>query len=199
MVSLAKKKISLSKIYSGLNFSNNSDFKVFIDLSLTNSRSIVVNVTGNVTAPDTYTISSLASVLNVLYAAGGPNESGSYRNIKISRNGEIVKNIDLYDYFSSGKLEYFTLRDQDIIIVPNYENRVFVNGEIKKTGIFETKTGETLKDLMNFTGGISSFGFKEKLFVKSTDGLMRKIEDVNIKDFSKFILKDGDIIEFINI
>ena len=103
-----KIKISLSKIYSGLNFSNNSDFKVFIDLSLTNSRSIVVNVTGNVTAPDTYTISSLASVLNVLYAAGGPNESGSYRNIKISRNGEIVKNIDLYDYFSgSRRIFYF--------------------------------------------------------------------------------------------
>ena len=102
---------------------------MFLDLSLINTRSIVVNVAGNVVAPDTYTVSSLSSVLNVLYAAGGPNESGTFRNIRIIRDGIQVKSIDLYDYFSSGKLETFSLRDQDVINVPNYENRVFVNGE----------------------------------------------------------------------
>ena len=196
-ISEAKNKLlkSLSKIYSGLTFSNNSIYKVYIDLSLTKSRSIVVNVTGNVIAPDTYTISSLASVLNVLYAAGGPDESGSYRNIKVIRGGKEIRNIDLYDYFSSGQLETFSLRDQDVINVPNYENRVFVNGEFKTTGVFELKENENIIDLMGFNGGISSFGYKEKLFVKRTDGYKRKIENVIIQNFKDFKLKDGDIIE----
>jgi protein involved in polysaccharide export with SLBB domain len=190
-----KLKISLSKIYSGLNSPSNSSLKVFLDLSLISSRSIVVNVTGNVLAPDTYTISSLASVLNVLYAAGGPNQTGSYRNIKVLRGGKEVKAIDLYEYFSSGQLESFSLRDQDIIYVPNYENRVFVNGEFKNTGIFETKNGEKISDLINYNGGISSFGFKEKIFVKRTDGFNRTIEDIDSDDFMNFELEDGDILE----
>ena len=196
-VSEAKNKLkkSLSKIYSGLNFSDSSSFKVFLDLSLVNTRSIVVNVTGNVVAPDTYTISSLSSVLNVLYAAGGPNESGTFRNIKIIRGGEEIKNIDLYDYFSSGKLETFSLRDQDIINVPNYENRVFVNGEFKTTGIFETKNDEKISDLIKYNGGISSFGYKDKIFIKRIDGLNRKIEDIDSEKFKNFVLRDGDIVE----
>lgn len=185
----------LSKIYSGLILSNNSDFKTYLDISLINNRSIVVNVTGNVVAPDTYTISSLASILNVLYAAGGPNESGSFRNIRLIRNGKTINNIDLYSYFTNGELDPFSLRDQDIILVPNYENRVFVNGEFKNTGIFELKNNEKLSDLISFNGGVSSFGFKEKLFIKRTDGLNRKIDNVSSKNFSNFILKDGDIIE----
>ena len=196
-ISQAKIKLKrvLSKIYSGLNSSNESQFKVFLDVSLTTTRSIIVNVTGNVNAPDTYTISSLASVLNVLYAAGGPSDSGSYRNIKIIRDGKTIKNVDLYDYFSKGELESFSLRDQDIILVPNYENRVFVNGEFKNKGIFEIKRNENINDLLLFTGGISSFGFKDKLFIKRTDGINRRIEDVNIDKFMNFNLKDGDIIE----
>ena len=178
-----------------MNSSDSSSFKVFLDLSLINTRSIVVNVTGNVVAPDTYTISSLSSVLNVLYAAGGPNESGTFRNIKIIRGGEEIKNIDLYDYFSSGKLETFSLRDQDIINVPNYENRVFVNGEFKTTGIFETKNDEKISDLIEFNGGIASFGYKDKIFIKRINGLNRKIEDVDSENFKNFKLKDGDIIE----
>ena len=102
-------------------------------------------MTGNVVAPDTYTVSSLSTVLNVLYAAGGPNESGSYRNIKVIRNGKNIKTIDLYDYFSEGIYESFSLRDQDVILVPNYEKRIFINGEFKNKGIFEVKDGEKLK------------------------------------------------------
>ena len=196
-VSEAKNKLkrSLSKIYSGLNSSDSSSFKVFLDLSLINTRSIVVNVTGNVVAPDTYTVSSLSSVLNVLYAAGGPNESGTFRNIKIIRGGKELKSIDLYDYFSSGKLETFSLRDQDIINVPNYESRVFVNGEFKTTGIFEIKNDEKISNLIEFSGGIASFGFKDKIFIKRVNGLNRKIEDVDLENFKNFKLKDGDIIE----
>ena len=190
-----KLKRSLSKIYSGINSSQNSEFKVYLDLSLLNTRSIVVNVTGNVVAPDTYTVSSLSTVLNVLYAAGGPNESGSYRNIKVIRNGKNIKTVDLYDYFSDGIYESFSLRDQDVILVPNYEKRIFINGEFKNKGIFEVKDGEKLSDLIKYSGGISSFGVKEKLFINRNDGLFRQVEDVKKSDFSEYILNDGDIIE----
>jgi len=193
----AKNKLirSLSKIYSGINSKQNSEFKVYLDLSLLNTRSIVVNVTGNVVAPDTYTVSSLSTVLNVLYSAGGPNEIGSYRNIKVIRNGKNIKTIDLYDYFSKGIYETFSLRDQDVILVPNYEKRIFINGEFKNKGIFEVKDGEKLSDLMKYTGGISSFGVKEKLFVKRNDGLFRQTEDVKKSNFNDYNLNDGDIIE----
>jgi len=196
-ISEAKNKLkrSLSKIYSGINSAQNSEFKVYLDLSLLNTRSIVVNVTGNVVAPDTYTVSSLSTVLNVLYAAGGPNESGSYRNIKIIRNGKNIKTIDLYDYFSEGIYESFSLRDQDVILVPNYEKRIFINGEFKNKGIFEVKNGEKLSDLIKYSGGISSFGVKEKLFIKRNDGLFRQAEDVKKSNFSDYNLNDGDIIE----
>jgi len=190
-----KLKRSLSKIYSGINSSQNSEFKVYLDLSLLNTRSIIVNVTGNVVAPDTYTVSSLSTVLNVLYAAGGPNESGSYRNIKVIRNGKNIKTVDLYDYFSDGIYEAFSLRDQDVILVPSYEKRIFINGEFKNKGIFEVKDGEKLIDLINYSGGISSFGVKDKLFIKRNDGLFRKTEDVKKSNFSDYILNDGDIIE----
>ena len=190
-----KLKRSLSKIYSGINSKQDSEFKVYLDLSLLNTRSIVVNVTGNVVAPDTYTVSSLSTVLNVLYAAGGPNETGSYRNIKVIRNGKTTKTIDLYDYFSEGVYESFSLRDQDVILVPNYEKRIFVNGEFKNIGIFEVKDGEKLNDLIKYSGGISSFGVKEKLFIKRNDGLFRQVEDVKKSNFDDYNLNDGDIIE----
>jgi len=196
-ISEAKNKLerSLSKIYSGINSKQDSDFKVYLDLSLLNTRSIVVNVTGNVVAPDTYTVSSLSTVMNVLYAAGGPSESGTYRNIRVIRNGKNIKTIDLYDYFAEGVYESFSLRDQDVILVPSYEKRIFIDGEFKNKGVFEVKDNEKLNDIIKYSGGISSLGVKEKLFITRNDGLFRKVDDVNKSDFSDYILNDGDIIE----
>jgi protein involved in polysaccharide export with SLBB domain len=89
-------KSRLSKIYTGLNSSNPIE-KVDLELSLQKARTIVVNITGQVMAPGTYTISGFSSVLNALYAAGGPNEVGTYRDIKVIRSGNIVYSVDLYD------------------------------------------------------------------------------------------------------
>ena len=70
---------------------------------------------------------------------GGPSEAGSYRNIKVIRNGKNIKSIDLYDYFSDGIYESFSLRDQDVILVPNYKKRIFVNGEFKTKGFLKLR------------------------------------------------------------
>ena len=187
-----KLKSRLSKIYSGINSNVN---KVFFDLSLSNSRSIIINIAGNVTAPGTYTLSSLTSPLNAIYAAGGPSESGSYREINIIRGGEKVHSIDLYNYFVKGQLKSFSLRDQDVILIPSYENRVFLHGEFKKDGIYELKENETISDLLFFSGGISSFGVKKEVYIKTVEGINKSVKTVYKDYFKKYVLKDGDIIE----
>ena len=187
-----KLKDKLSKIYSGINSSFN---KVFFDLTLLNSRSIVVNIAGNVVGPGTYTLSSLANPLNALYAAGGPNENGSYREITVIRGGKEVHSIDLYDYFIKGALKSFSLRDQDIILIPSYKNRIFLSGEFKTIGVFELKDSETISDLLLYNGGISSRGVKNQVYVEKVDGLSKSVSTVEKKNFKEFILNDGDIVE----
>ena len=187
-----KLKDKLSKIYSGINSSFN---KVFFDLTLLNSRSIVVNIAGNVVGPGTYTLSSLANPLNALYAAGGPNDNGSYREIVVIREGKEVHSIDLYDYFIKGSLKSFSLRDQDIILVPSYKNRVFLSGEFKTIGVFELKDSESMSDLLLYSGGISSKGVKNKIYLERVDGLSKSVSTVGKKNFEQFVLNDGDIVE----
>ena len=193
-IAQAKQKLKdrLSKIYSGINSNFN---KVFFDLSLLNSRSIVVNIIGNVVGPGTYTLSSLANPLNALYAAGGPNENGSYREITVIRGGKEVHSIDLYDYFIKGALKSFSLRDQDIILVPSYKNRIFLSGEFKTIGMFELKESESISDLLLYNGGISSRGVKNQVYVEKVDGLSKSVRTVEKKDFKEFILNDGDFVE----
>ena len=192
MEAKSKLKDRLSKIYSGLNSNYN---KVFIDVSLLSSRSIIVNITGNIQAPGTYTLSSLISPLNAIYAAGGPSDNGSYRDIKILRGGKEIHSIDLYDYFVKGGLKSFSLRDQDVILIPSYKKRVFLNGEFKTNGIFEVKENESVSDLLLYNGGIASFGTKSEIYIERIDGLGKSIKTVSKNDFKTFLLNDGDIIE----
>ena len=146
-------------------------------------------------SPGTYTLSSLANPLNALYAAGGPNENGSYREITIIRGGKEVHSIDLYDYFIKGALKSFSLRDQDIILVPSYKNRIFLSGEFKTIGVFELKDSESISDLLLYSGGISSRGVKNQVYVEKVDGLSKSVSTVGKKNFEEFILNDGDIVE----
>ncbi len=187
-----KLKNKLSKIYSGINSNYN---KVFFDVSLLNNRSIVINITGNVVAPGTYTLSSLTNPLNALYAAGGPSENGSYREVKIIRAGKEVHSLDLYNYFVKGTLKNITLRDQDVILVPTYKNRIYLSGEFKTKGIFELKENESISDLLLYNGGISSSGIKNGLYIERVDGVFKKAIGVEKENFDKFILNDGDNIE----
>ena len=193
-ISEAKYKLEsrLSKIYSGLKSNVN---KVFFDLSLLKTRSIVVNITGNVIGPGTYTLSSLSNPLNALYAAGGPSDNGSFRDIKIIRGQKEVHSVDLYDYFVKGELVPFSLKDQDVILVPTYKNRILAEGSFKEKGLFELKENETINDLLFFSGGISSLGYKEKVFINRVNGLNRENKSVSIENYKNFKLKDGDNIE----
>ena len=188
-------KQRLSKIYTGLN-TNNPIEKVDLELSLQKARSIVVNITGQVEAPGTYTISGFSSVLNALYAAGGPNDVGTYRDINIIRNGRVVHNVDLYDYFSNGIYPNIYLRDQDVILVKPYEIETELVTGFKQLALFEIKKDEVVSDLINLSGGASSNSYKSKLFIERFDDFSQKIVEVNEKDFNDTKLNDGDKISF---
>ncbi|MDC0553811.1 SLBB domain-containing protein [Flavobacteriaceae bacterium] len=194
-INSAKKRLikSLSKLYTGL-LSSDELNKVELDLSLSKARSVVVNITGQVTAPGTYTISGFSSALNALYAAGGPNEVGSYRNIKLLRNGKVYKTIDLYDYFVGGVYPNLYLRDQDVILVESYSNLVNIDNGFKINGLFEIKEDEKLSDLIKFSGGFSSNSYKDKVFINRIDSYSRSIVEYSLENYDKANLKDGDLI-----
>ena len=194
-INSAKKRLikSLSKLYTGL-LSSDELNKVELDLSLSKARSVVVNITGQVTAPGTYTISGFSSVLNALYAAGGPNQVGSYRNIKLLRNGKVYKTIDLYDYFVGGVYPNLYLRDQDVILVESYSTLVNIYNGFKINGLFEIKEDEKLSDLIKFSGGFSSDSYKDKVFINRIDSYSRSIVEYSLENYDKANLKDGDLI-----
>ena len=186
-------KNRLSKLYAGL-VSSDELSKVDIDVSLQKARSVVINITGKVTAPGTYTISGFSSVLNALFAAGGPNDIGTFRNIKLIRNGMVNKTIDLYDYFVNGIYPSVYMRDQDIILVEAYNKQVNVSSGFKTNVLFEIKEEEKLSDLIKFSGGFSSNSYKDKVFINRIDSYSRSIVEYSLENYDKANLKDGDLI-----
>lgn len=194
----ARSKIlrNLQQIYSGINLTNPSEGNTFADVSLGNVRSINVSVIGEVRQPGSYTISSLATVFNLLYAAGGPNRSGSWREIQVIRGDSIVHTFDLYDLLVYGnQKDNIRLRDQDVIKIPPYINRIELTGEVKRPGLFEMKEGETLEDLMTFTGGFSSNAYKDRIVVHRKTNIQRSVSDVDWPEGGDFVLQNGDEIE----
>ena len=197
----AERKIrnEFSSIYTGLSPDSPNESKVYLDVNLQKARSIVVNITGSVEAPGTYTISGFSSVLNALYAAGGPTENGSYRDISILRNGKTVTSIDLYDYFVKGTYPSFFLNDQDVIVVAPHHKRITVGGAFKNTGRFETLENETIEDLLSYTGGFSSTAYKKAVYVDRVVDLQREIIKIEHNAYVTAQLSDGDTVEAKNV
>ena len=182
----------LAGIYSGLRGNNPN---TFIQVTLGDIRSINISIIGEVTAPGTYTLTSLATVFNALYAAGGPDENGTYRSIKVLRNGEVQREVDLYNFLSTGDLSgNISLKDQDIIKVDPYINRITVKGEVKRTGLFETKEGETVADLLDYAGGFTQNAFRKRIKIERTTPTERSIIDVSYPEEAETVLQSGDIV-----
>lgn len=182
----------LATIYSGL---KGPEKNTFIQVSLGSVRSIKVSIVGEVKLPGTYTLSSLSTVFNALYAAGGPDEDGTYRSIQILRDGEIHQEVDLYDFLVHGDLSgNIVLKDQDIIKIGSYQNRITVQGETKRIGLFETLDGETFNDLLNYTGGFNQFAYKNRVKVERKTDTEKKIIDIHYPEQGNMELRSGDII-----
>lgn len=194
----AKKRIvdRLSKIYVGLKSYNGAAPNTTATVSLGSIRTIRVTVLGEVVAPGSYSMSSLSRVMNALYLSGGPNENGTFRDIRVIRDKRLIAQVDLYDLLTSGNLrQNVSLQDQDIIQVGAYKSRIEVVGRIRKPAIFENLPSESLEKIINEYGnGFSPDAYRQMLKIQRFTDKDLKLIDLNYDLLSSFYPKSGDII-----
>ena len=186
----AKVKIieRLKNIFAGLRNGSLS-----ADITLGDVRSIKVTIVGEVVSPGTYTVSSLASAFNALYLSGGPSSNGSFRNIQVFRNNELVKTIDIYDFLLRGTLvDNINLNDQDVILVPLFSKKVEIDGEVKRKGIFELKEKDNFSNLLSYAGGYTEQAYTASINVNRNTNRERKILTFNPEMESNFPTLNGD-------
>ena len=172
---------------------NTDGANTFVSVSLSQIRSIKVNIVGEVVAPGTYTLPSFATLFNALYAAGGVNEIGSLRGIKVYRNSKEVAKLDVYDYLLNGKYNTnIRLEENDMVIVSPYDQLAVVRGKVKRNRIFEMKKGETLQQLLNMAGGFTGDAYKKDVRIKRKADSRYQIATVTEDKYPTFAMMDGD-------
>ena len=182
----------LGRIMSTLS-GNTDGANTFVSVSLSQIRSIKVNIVGEVVAPGTYTLPSFATLFNALYAAGGVNEIGSLRGIKVYRNSKEVAKLDVYDYLLNGKYNTnIRLEENDMVIVSPYDQLAVVRGKAKRNRIFEMKKGETLQQLLNMAGGFTGDAYKKDVRIKRKADSRYQIATVTEDKYPTFAMMDGD-------
>ncbi|MXV16688.1 polysaccharide biosynthesis/export family protein [Hufsiella ginkgonis] len=164
-----------------------------LNITLGNIRSIKILLVGEIVKPGTYTLPSLATIFNALYASGGPGPNGSLREIELIRNNRVIKHLDVYDFLLNGsQADNLMLKDQDIVRVPTYKVRVEITGEIKTPAKFEILPGETLKDVVRFAGGFTNEAYIDKIGTIQIIGQERQLVDVTEADYANYIPLRGD-------
>lgn len=164
-----------------------------VKVSLGNIRSINVILQGQLIRPGTYTLPSLATVFNALYAAGGPSDVGSFRQIEVMRDNKVIRRVDLYDFLVKGsQKDNIALRDQDVVRVPAYKIRVQLKGEVKIPALFEVLPGEKLQNVLDFSGGFTDDAYTKRIKVDRVNDQQREISDVLEKDYNTYVPARGD-------
>ncbi len=164
-----------------------------VNITLGNIRSIKVTLLGEVKKPGTYTLPSLATVFNALYASGGPSARGSFRNIEVIRGNKVVDTLDIYDFLNHGDLRSnILLADQDIIRIPIYSKRVTLRGAFKRTGIFEVANKETLQDVIDFAGGFTDEAATDYISAIQLTSTQRRVADIPESQFATFVPRNAD-------
>jgi len=180
----------LRQAYSSLNRPGGGTYST---ITLGNVRSIQVMITGEVTRPGSYTLSSLSTAFNALYQSGGPNSNGSYRKIEVLRNNKVIRIIDLYGFLVDANLkDNISLQDQDIILIRPYEKRVELSGAVKHPGLFEVKEGETFKDILRYAGGYTPDAYSSSIQFRRNTGKELKVGSVLDSETSTLIPENGD-------
>lgn len=167
-----------------------------VNLSLGTTRSIVVQVFGEVVTPGNYTLSALSTAFNALYAAGGISDIGTLRSINVFRNGKNIAEIDVYDYIFNGTTTgNIRLQDNDVISVGTYNAIVNVQGKVKRPMLYELNENETLSSALNYSGGFAGDAYSEKIRVVRKNGREYSLFTVDRKDMGTFVMHDGDCIQ----
>ena len=182
----------LSKIYSGI---DGNDASTQVKLTLGNIRSIQINIMGEVKLAGTYMLSAFSTVFHALYRAGGINEIGTLRSIKVNRYGKTIADIDVYDLIMKGKMnDGIRLQEGDVINVSTYLSLVRISGKVKRPMIYEMKPTETLKNILDYAGGFTGDAYKQSVRIIRKTGREYQVFTVDEMDYGVFKLEDGDEI-----
>ena len=166
-----------------------------IRLTVGQTKTIMVNVMGEVKAPGTYTLSAFATVFHALYMAGGINDLGTLRNIKVYRNNRLVTVVDIYDYILNGKLTgNVRLADNDVIVVGPYDCLVNITGKVKRPMFYEMKKNESINSLLKYSGSFTGDAYKKSVRVNRKTGREYSVYNVEEFDFASFRIADGDSV-----
>ncbi len=193
----------LGRVYSGVRRGANATTR--FDVTVANVRANQVYVVGEVSQPGAYQISSLGTVFTALYAAGGVTERAKLRGVEVQRLGKRVATLDLYDYLLRGDTRNdIRLETGDVIFVPIHESRVRMRGAVLRPAVYETKTGETLADMLAAAGGFRPDAALERVKVerflppdaRGTQTTARVTIDVPMTKgvAPRFTLEDGDVV-----
>lgn len=164
-----------------------------ITLTVGETRSIQVQVMGEVMVPGTYTLSALSSAFNALYAAGGISEIGTLRDIKVFRQGRVVSTIDVYDYILNGNTKGdIRLADNDVIVVGPYECLVNIRGKVKRPMFYEMKENESVSRILDYAGGFAGDAYTDNVRLIRKSGREYSVYTVGEFEMNGFLLKDGD-------
>ena len=172
-----------------------------ISVSLGQPRSINVNVVGEVNNPGPYTVSAFSNAFNVIAVAGGVSESGNLRSIQIKRGGQVIDDLDVYKYLTTGDFgKHIYLQNNDFIVVGFVEKKVLASGQFKRPMFYQLKKDEGIRDLMRYSGGLTSDALASAMKVIRSENEKQIQRDVNANAILKmsgqdFLLKDGDIVK----
>ena len=166
-----------------------------LKLTVGQTRSIMVNVMGEVKAPGTYTLSAFATVFHALYMAGGINNLGTLRNIKVYRGGKLVTVVDVYEYILNGRLAgNVRLHENDVIVVGPYECLVGIQGNVKRPMFYEMRPTESVAQVIKYAGGFTGDAYTKAVRLVRKSGERYSVHTVEEFDMSSFKLTDGDNI-----
>lgn len=183
-----KIKSAMSKVYSTVGSGQSK-----VTVSLSSIRTISITIIGS-KLPGNYSVSSLATVYNALHLAGGPADNGSYRNIQLIRGNKVFRTIDIYDFLIDGnQSDNLGLKDNDVIRIPVYKNRVTIEGEVKRPGIFEMKGEETFADLIAFASGFTEVAYTASVNVVQKTDKEFKVKDIYADEYTVYKPQSGDI------
>jgi len=192
-------KSYLSKIYSGL---AQPEPTTFAKLALGKTKTVTINVVGDVAQPGSYTLPSLSTIASAMYLAGGPSRLGTVRNIQLFRNNKLQSTLDVYDFILKGKFDdNLRLEDNDVILVSPYEGVVSLNGAVKRPMRYEIKGGETIADVIGYAGGFSDKAYTASVHISRVSGSKDQLTgatnesfDIPAEQFGTFKLQGGDAI-----
>lgn len=189
-----KIKSAFAKIYSTLRSGQSQ-----LSVNLSRIRTIKVTIIG-ARQPGNFSLSSLSTAFNALYIAGGPGKNGSFRNIELIRDNKVIRQIDIYKFLVNGdQSDNVGLKDNDVIRIPVYNNRITIEGEVKRPGIFEMKNNETFADALSFASGFSDEAYTAAVNVIQKTNKEYKVKDLTQDEFSAYNPLPGDVFKISKI